>query len=99
MCRNGLYTEHGIVGCHGFACERYRLFAEHLVKVDPGLGWLGVLLEPASIVAKAWRHAELIGGRSRWRPRRVLVTGAGTIGLLAALLGAQRGLDVHVLTA
>jgi threonine dehydrogenase-like Zn-dependent dehydrogenase len=26
----------------------------------------------------------------------VLVTGAGPIGLLAALLGAQRGLDVHV---
>ena len=27
----------------------------------------------------------------------MLVTGAGPIGLLAALLGAQRGLDVHVL--
>ena len=30
-------------------------------------------------------------------PKRVLVTGAGPIGLLAALLGAQRGLEVHVL--
>src|SRR5262249_57303258 len=29
--------------------------------------------------------------------RTVLVTGAGPIGLLAALLGVQRGLDVHVL--
>ena len=28
---------------------------------------------------------------------RVLVTGAGPIGLLAALMGAQRGLEVHVL--
>jgi 2-polyprenyl-6-methoxyphenol hydroxylase-like FAD-dependent oxidoreductase len=27
----------------------------------------------------------------------VLVTGAGPIGLLAALLGVQRGLEVHVL--
>ena len=27
----------------------------------------------------------------------MLVTGAGPIGLLAALLGTQRGLDVHVL--
>ena len=27
----------------------------------------------------------------------VLVTGAGPIGLLAALMGQQRGLDVHVL--
>jgi threonine dehydrogenase-like Zn-dependent dehydrogenase len=30
-------------------------------------------------------------------PRRALITGAGTIGLLAALLGRQRGLEVHVL--
>ena len=27
----------------------------------------------------------------------MLITGAGPIGLLAALLGVQRGLDVHVL--
>ncbi len=27
----------------------------------------------------------------------MLVTGAGPIGLLAALIGKQRGLDVHVL--
>jgi threonine dehydrogenase-like Zn-dependent dehydrogenase len=56
-----------------------------------------VLLEPASVVAKAWEHAERIGGRSRaWNPRTALVTGAGPIGLLAALLGRQRGLEVHV---
>jgi threonine dehydrogenase-like Zn-dependent dehydrogenase len=35
--------------------------------------------------------------RDPWQPENVLVTGAGPIGLLAALLGAQRGLDVHVL--
>lgn len=28
---------------------------------------------------------------------RVLVTGAGPVGLLAALMGVQRGLEVHVL--
>ena len=27
----------------------------------------------------------------------MLITGAGPIGLLAALIGAQRGLEVHVL--
>jgi threonine dehydrogenase-like Zn-dependent dehydrogenase len=32
-----------------------------------------------------------------WEPRSLLVTGAGPIGLLAALMGQQRGLDVHVL--
>jgi threonine dehydrogenase-like Zn-dependent dehydrogenase len=35
--------------------------------------------------------------RAFWKPRTVLVTGAGPIGLLAAMIGVQRGLDVHVL--
>jgi threonine dehydrogenase-like Zn-dependent dehydrogenase len=56
-----------------------------------------VLLEPTSVVAKAWEHLEQIGHRAAWSPTRVLVTGAGPIGLLAALLGVQRGLDVRVL--
>jgi threonine dehydrogenase-like Zn-dependent dehydrogenase len=58
---------------------------------------LGVLLEPASVLAKAWDHAERIGQRqSRWQPRTLLVTGAGPIGLLAALMGSQGGLEVYV---
>lgn len=96
MCRNGLYTEHGIHERDGFAADRYRIAAEHLVKVEPALGELGVLLEPASVVAKAWEQIARIGARAHWQPRTVLVTGAGPIGLLAALLGTQRGLDVHV---
>ena len=35
--------------------------------------------------------------RASWQPKTLLVTGAGPVGLLAALMGAQRGLDVHVL--
>ena len=97
MCRNGRYTEHGIKGLHGFARERYRAQPDALVAVDPNLGHLGVLLEPTSVVAKAWEHVERIGSRARWEPQSVLVTGAGPVGLLAALLGAQRGLEVHVL--
>jgi threonine dehydrogenase-like Zn-dependent dehydrogenase len=38
-----------------------------------------------------------VGQRAFWEPRNVLVTGAGPIGLLAALVGRQHGLDVHVL--
>jgi threonine dehydrogenase-like Zn-dependent dehydrogenase len=68
-----------------------------VVQVDAKLGNLGVLLEPTTVVAKAWEHIERIGARARWQPATVLVTGAGPIGLLAALLGVQRGLDVHVL--
>ena len=97
MCRNGRYTEHGIKALDGFARERFRADPAFLVAVDPALGDRAVLLEPASIVAKAWEHIEHIGQRARWRPRRVLVTGAGPIGLLAALLARQRGLEVTVL--
>jgi threonine dehydrogenase-like Zn-dependent dehydrogenase len=97
MCRNGRYTEHGIKGLHGFARERFRTQPEFLVKGDPGIGLLNVLVEPASVVAKAWDHVQRIGERARWLPARVLVTGAGPIGLLAALAAVQRGLEVHVL--
>ena len=97
MCRNGRYTERGIKERHGFGSERFRIEPEFAIKVDPGLGILAVLLEPTSIVAKAWDHIERIGQRSRaWRPRHVLITGAGPIGLLAALMGVQRGLDVTI---
>src|SRR5260370_11222055 len=98
MCRNGGYTERGIKERHGYGAERFRIEPEFVVKVDPALDILGVLLEPASILAKAWDHTERIGQRARvWEPRSLLVTGAGPIGLLAALMGKQRGLDVHVL--
>ncbi|HJU04764.1 MAG TPA: glucose 1-dehydrogenase [Nitrospiraceae bacterium] len=97
MCRNGRYTEHGIKELDGFAVERFLMSPEFLVRLQPRLGLLGVLLEPTSVVAKAWEQIEHIGARGHWQPKRVLVTGAGPIGLLAALLGAQRGLEVHVL--
>jgi glucose 1-dehydrogenase len=97
MCRNGRYTEHGIKQLDGYGSERYRLSPEFTVKLDPALGGLGVLLEPTSVVAKAWDQVERIGQRAHWEPRRALVTGAGPIGLLAALLSVQRGLETFVL--
>lgn len=97
MCRNGRYTERGIKQLDGFGAERWSADPDLVVKLTPGLGLAGVLLEPASILAKAWEHIERIGLRSRWAPQRVLVTGAGPVGLLAALMGVQRGLEVHVL--
>ena len=97
MCRNGLYTEHGIKGLHGFGAELFRVPPRFAVPVDSALGLSAVLLEPTSIVAKAWEHIDRFAARTIWRPRRTLVTGAGPIGLLAALLGVQRGYEVHVL--
>lgn len=98
MCRNGRYTERGIKERNGFGSDYFRVEPEFLVKVDPGLGGAAVLLEPTSVVAKAWDHTERIGQRARsWQPKTLLVTGAGPVGLLAALMGCQRGLEVHVL--
>ena len=97
MCRNGGYTEHGIKGLDGFARERYRAAPDSLVRIDATLGMRGVLLEPSSVVAKGWEQIDRIGSRATWQPRRVLVCGAGPVGLLAALIGVQRSLEVHVL--
>jgi len=97
MCRNGRYTEHGIKQLDGFLRERYRIHPAFAVRLDPTLERTGVLLEPTSVVAKAWDHIERIAARAVWNPQVVLVVGAGPIGLLAALLAVQRGLEVHVL--
>jgi threonine dehydrogenase-like Zn-dependent dehydrogenase len=97
MCRNGQYTERGIKEIDGFMSERWRIEPEYAMKIDPALGLLGVLLEPATVVTKAWEQVVTVGQRAFWEPRTALVTGAGPIGLLAALVARQNGLDVHVL--
>jgi threonine dehydrogenase-like Zn-dependent dehydrogenase len=97
FCENGQYTERGIKQRDGYCSERYRIEPDFVVKIDPGLGRTGVLLEPTSVVAKAWEEVDRIGGRAHWAPTRAVVTGAGPIGLLAALIGVQRGMEIHVI--
>src|SRR6476659_5612490 len=97
MCRNGQYTERGIKEIDGFMSERWRIEPGFAMRVDPSLGLLGVLLEPATVVAKAWELVGAMRARAFWEPHHVLVTGAGPIGMLAALVGVQHGFDVHVL--
>ncbi len=97
MCSNGGYTERGIKQVHGFMSDRWRIEPEYAVKVDRELGLLGVLLEPTTVVVKAWEHIAAIGQRTFWEPNAVLVTGAGPIGLLAAMIAVQHGAEVHVL--
>ena len=97
MCRNGQYTERGIKEIDGYMSERWRIEPEYAMKVDPSLGILGVLLEPTTVVTKAWEQVVAVGQRAFWEPRTLLVTGAGPIGLLAAMIGTQHGLEVHVL--
>ena len=98
MCRNGLYTERGIKQRNGYGSELFRVETGFAVKLDPTLGPLGVLLEPASVLAKCWEQILRVGRRSAsWYPRVVLITGAGPVGLLAAMMGRQYNLEVHVL--
>jgi glucose 1-dehydrogenase len=97
MCRNGRYTERGIKQIDGYMSERWRIEPEYAIKVDSSLGLLGVLLEPTTVVTKAWEHTLAVGQRAFWEPKTVLVTGAGPIGLLGAMIGKQLGLEVHVL--
>jgi glucose 1-dehydrogenase len=97
MCRNGQYVERGIKDVDGFGSQLWTIEPSYAVVLDPSLAEVGVLMEPTSVVVKAWEQVELVGRRSWFEPKRVLVTGAGPIGLLAAMLGVQRGLEVHVL--
>ena len=97
MCRNGEYTERGIKQVDGYASEIWTVEQDYAVTVDDRLADVGMLMKPTTIVAKAWEQVERVGARAWFEPRTVLVTGAGPVGLLAALLGTQRDLDVHVL--
>jgi threonine dehydrogenase-like Zn-dependent dehydrogenase len=97
MCRNGEYTERGIKAIDGYGSERWRIEPDYVVRLDPALDRVGVLMEPTSVVAKAWDLVDDAFGRVCAKPERAVVTGAGPIGLLAALLAVQRGLETHVL--
>jgi threonine dehydrogenase-like Zn-dependent dehydrogenase len=97
MCRNGEYTERGIKGLDGYGAELVTIEQDFAIPVPEGLGNLGVLTEPSSILAKAWEQIDRIATRACSVHERVLVIGAGPIGMFAALMGRQRDLEVHVL--
>jgi threonine dehydrogenase-like Zn-dependent dehydrogenase len=96
FCRNGRYTERGIKGLHGYGAERWRVEPEFAVGIPPVLERTGVLLEPTTIVAKAWEQVRHIERRAPVRLRSAIITGAGPIGLLAAMLAVQHGFQVTV---
>jgi glucose 1-dehydrogenase len=97
MCRSGHYSEHGIARQHGFMRTLATVPADAAVAVPTSLRGVAVLTEPLTIVEKAVMEAYEIQGRLPWQPARALVTGAGPVGLLAALVLRIRDLDVYVL--
>jgi threonine dehydrogenase-like Zn-dependent dehydrogenase len=93
LCLTGNYTERGIFGAHGYLTGYAVDRAEDLVKVTSSLADVGVLIEPLSVVVKAAEIALRLHGA---QPETALVLGAGTVGILAALLLQRRGLVVTV---
>lgn len=95
-CHTGDYFERGITKLDGFASELATERAEHLVPVPPSLGRLGVLAEPASVCARAIRHARAVGERQPWRTERALVIGPGAIGMITTFFLRLDGFEVWV---
>ena len=93
-CLTGNYSERGITRLHGFAREAVVEDPVQLIPVPRELGRLGVLAEPASVCARAIRHARAIGGRQPWRLERALVIGGGAVGMLATIFLRLAGIDV-----
>jgi len=95
MTTDDVYYERGINLRHGFLAEYYVDTPEYIVKVPTGCKDIGVLMEPMSIAEKGIVQAYEIQRRLRvWRPARAAVMGAGTLGLLAAMILRLRGLRV-----
>ncbi len=95
MTTDDTYYERGINLLHGFLAEYYSENADFLVKVPTVLLSVGVLLEPVSVAEKAIGQAFEIQRRLRvWQPKRALVLGTGTLGLLASMILRLRGLEV-----
>jgi glucose 1-dehydrogenase len=96
MCLWGGYTERGISGAHGYLTELVADRAEFFVPVPARLRHVAALSEPLSINEKAVEQAWAIQRRMHWEPKVALVFGLGAIGILAAMLLRERGLEVYI---
>jgi threonine dehydrogenase-like Zn-dependent dehydrogenase len=101
MCMTGLFTERGIHKVDGLLTEFVVDQEQYVVKVQPEVKRLAVLLEPLSIVEKGVEQIRIIQSRLPWfcaHPNHgwlseqwggckvALVVGAGALGLLAVAL-------------
>jgi len=93
FCLTGRYTERGIFGAHGYFTDYATDSEEDLYVIPADRADFAVLVEPLSVVEKAVGRALNV---HPWKPETALVIGAGTIGILAALVLQARGLQVTV---
>ncbi len=95
MTTDEAYFERGVSRRHGYMTEFYVDDPEYIVKMPDGLRGVAVLAEPLSVSEKGIIQAFEIQRRLRvWQPRRAAVLGAGTIGLMAALILRLKGVEV-----
>jgi threonine dehydrogenase-like Zn-dependent dehydrogenase len=94
-CLTGEYVERGIFGLHGYLCEYAVDHEEDLIPIPADLQDFAVLVEPASVIEKAW---ELALRLHIGEPRKVLILGAGPIGILAAWCAWKNDFEVTVLS-
>jgi threonine dehydrogenase-like Zn-dependent dehydrogenase len=92
-----VYYERGINLLHGYLTEYYVEDADHVFPLPETLHDVGVLLEPTTVAEKGINHAYEIQRRLKvWQPRKALILGSGTIGLLMAFAARLRGLELTV---
>jgi threonine dehydrogenase-like Zn-dependent dehydrogenase len=92
-----VYYERGINLLHGYLTEYYVEDSDYVFPLPETLHDVGVLLEPTTVAEKGINHAYEIQRRLKvWQPRKALILGSGTIGLLMALAARLRGLELTV---
>lgn len=98
MCSTGDYKERGIVKLHGFMSEYFVEKESNLTKIPASLLSRTVLLEPLTVAIKALEEFFKIQKRrlkiesdvpDNEILREALIIGAGTVGLLTAILMAN----------
>src|SRR5439155_948807 len=94
---DAVYYERGINLLHGYLTEYYVEDSSFVFPLPETLREVGVLLEPTTVAEKGINHAYEIQRRLKvWEPRRALILGSGTIGLLMAMAARLRGLELTV---
>jgi threonine dehydrogenase-like Zn-dependent dehydrogenase len=98
FCHTGDFTERGIKEAHGFLTDYAVDDERFLVRVPKPLADVAVLIEPLTVIAKAFAQAHAIFDRLPYEggPRRGLILGAGPIGLLGAMASVADGLETVV---
>ncbi len=95
MCLSGDYSERGIKGLDGYMTEYFIEHTDHVVKIPGSASEYGIMLEPLSVAEKAVEDIFKMQERMWWNPKRALVLGAGTLGLLTTLILRDIGLETY----